>query len=88
LTFNTPEAEFKKVRIYDMEIICEPLQLALDYVDIDLFYYFSLRYADTIAPAWANYMAPYDYIQEEVISDVGSVDSDKDKNEDCFHKDI
>lgn len=79
---NTPFSDYKKARIYDNEIKCEPLQLSLDYLDIDLIYYFNQRYAFTIAPAWAHYMAPYDFIPEEVGSEkVDSKKSDFDREE-------
>lgn len=82
---NTPFSEYKKARIYDLEVKCEPLQLSVDYVDIDLIYYFHKRYDTTIAPAYANYMAPFDFIPEEVISEkADSKKSDVDPDEPDF----
>ena len=72
MNFNTPQSEYKKIRVYDMEIYCEPLQLSLDYVDIDFFYYLNLRYTEAIAPAMENYWAPYDFLPKEEKSEKGS----------------
>lgn len=85
INMNTPFSEYRKARIYDLEVQCEPLQLSLDYTDLDLIYYLNKRYEFTIAPAYAHYNAPYDFMPEEVDYDkednFDSKKSDQDSEE-------
>ena len=47
------QSEFKKHRVAEMNIEINAMFLTVDYKDIDLFYYLSLRYNQSIAPALA-----------------------------------
>jgi hypothetical protein len=44
MVMSIPEAEYRKIRVYDCLYEFEPLFLNIDYKDIDMFYYLNIRY--------------------------------------------
>lgn len=65
LVMSVPQAEYKKIRVYDMSIECEPLFLNLDYKDIDMLYYLYIRYNQCIYPALEKMWEPMDFLPEQ-----------------------
>jgi hypothetical protein len=64
IIMSVPKALYKKIKINDFIIECEPLFLNLDYKDIDLLYYLNIRYTQCIYPALEKMWEPMDFMPE------------------------